>query len=284
MARLATDFPARVMSISTLADRTGVSTPPASSGPQPGGPPALDARLRLVIDALHEGVVIHDARGTIVDVNPAAERILRRTRAQLVGAAAMHERGGVRADGSPFPAGEMATGIALATGRDVVGQLVGLHLDHGELRWLSLNARALRDGETISGAVTTFSDVTEQQSIIVALADSERRFRLLAENSSDLITSIDPGGVRTYVSPSCRTLLGYRARGADRQDLGRHPPSRRPGPHRATPAVRARERARDRGGALPAQGGHMGVAGDARARRARRAGQPSSRSWQSPGT
>jgi len=197
------------MSISTLTDRTGVSTPPASSGPQPGGPPALDARLRLVIDALHEGVVVHDARGTIVDVNPAAERILRRTRAQLVGAAAMHERGGVRADGSPFPAGEMATGIALATGRDVVGQLVGLHLDHGELHWLSLNARALRDGETISGAVTTFSDVTEQQSIIVALADSERRFRLLAENSSDLITSIDPGGVRTYVSPSCRTLLGY---------------------------------------------------------------------------
>ena len=127
----------------------------------------------------------------------------------MVGGTAAHERGGVRTDGSPFPANESAASIALTTGRDVVGQLVGLHLDHGELRWLSVNARALRDGQAITGVVTTFADVTEQQSIIVGLADSERRFRLLAENSSDLITSIDPGGVRTYVSPSCRTLLGF---------------------------------------------------------------------------
>ena len=45
--------------------------------------------------------------------------------------------------------------------------------------------------------------------MVAALAESERRFRLLAENASDLITSIDPDGMRTYVSPSCRTLLGY---------------------------------------------------------------------------
>jgi diguanylate cyclase (GGDEF)-like protein/PAS domain S-box-containing protein len=197
------------MPIRTSTDRPGVTTPPESSAPEPAGAPASEARLRQVIDALHEGVVIRAASGTIVDVNPAAERMLRRTRAQLIGGSAAHERGGVRTDGSPFPASESAATIALSTGRDVVGQLVGLHIDHGELRWMSVNARAMRDGDVVTGVVTTFADVTEQQSIIVGLADSERRFRLLAENSSDLITSIDPGGVRTYVSPSCRTLLGY---------------------------------------------------------------------------
>jgi diguanylate cyclase (GGDEF)-like protein/PAS domain S-box-containing protein len=72
-----------------------------------------------------------------------------------------------------------------------------------------VNARALREGDVVTGVVSTFVDVTEQQQLVAALAESEKRFRLLAENASDLITSIDPNGVRTYVSPSCRALLGY---------------------------------------------------------------------------
>jgi diguanylate cyclase (GGDEF)-like protein/PAS domain S-box-containing protein len=197
------------MSIPPTADTKRVSTPPASPGPQPGGPPAPDARLRQVIDGMYEGVVVWDASGTIVAVNAAAERILRRTPAQLIGGTSVCENGGVRANGSPFPASESASSVALTTGVDVVGEIVGLHLGHGELRWMSVNACALREGMVVTGVVTTFVDVTEQQNTLSALAESERRFRLLAENSSDLITSIDPGGVRTYLSPSCRVLLGY---------------------------------------------------------------------------
>jgi diguanylate cyclase (GGDEF)-like protein/PAS domain S-box-containing protein len=158
---------------------------------------------------MHEGVVVRDASGMIVYVNEAAERILDRTREQLIGGTTVDSRGGAHADGSPFPPTDSAAGVTLATGRDVVEELVGLHMDHGELRWLSVNARALRDGERITGVVSTFVDVTEQQNMVVALAESERRFRLLAENVGDLITNINPHGVRTYVSPSCRALLGY---------------------------------------------------------------------------
>jgi PAS domain S-box-containing protein len=42
-----------------------------------------------------------------------------------------------------------------------------------------------------------------------ALLDSEARFRLLAENSTDMISRHDSQGVFLYVSPACRTLLGY---------------------------------------------------------------------------
>ena len=84
-----------------------------------------------------------------------------------------------------------------------------MHRHDGELRWFSVNARALRDGDAVTGVVSTFVDVTEQQNMVAALAESEQRFRLLAENAGDLITSIDPHGRRTYVSPSCRALLGY---------------------------------------------------------------------------
>ena len=187
------------------ADRSRVTTP----GEHPGRPPATEASLRAAVDGMHEGVVVRDAAGVITYVNDAAVRILRRSREQLVGSTSVNARGGVHADGSPFPPHESAASVALATGRDVVEELVGMRLEGGELRWLSVNARALREGAAITGLLSTFVDVTEHQNMVAALAESERRFRLLAENAGDLITSIDANGLRTYVSPSCRGLLGY---------------------------------------------------------------------------
>jgi diguanylate cyclase (GGDEF)-like protein/PAS domain S-box-containing protein len=177
-------------------------------GPQHGGPSASDASLRQMVDGMHEGVVVRDASGVIVYVNAAAERILRRTRDELMGGKSVNT-GGVRADGTPFRPSESVSSTALATGRDALEELIGLQVDDGELRWFSVNARVLREGDVVTGVLSTFVDVTEHRSMVAALAQSERRFRLLAENAGDLITSIDPHGIRTYVSPSCRTLLGY---------------------------------------------------------------------------
>ena len=40
-------------------------------------------------------------------------------------------------------------------------------------------------------------------------AENERLYRLLADNSNDMIVHLDPQGVRRYVSPASRTLLGF---------------------------------------------------------------------------
>ena len=98
------------------ADRTSVARR-RLPGPRRGGPSASDASLRQVVDGVREGVVLRDANGVIVYVNAAAERILRRARAVLVGGESVNS-GGVREDGTPFlPSGSVSS-TALATGRD----------------------------------------------------------------------------------------------------------------------------------------------------------------------
>jgi len=59
------------------------------------------------------------------------------------------------------------------------------------------------------GWVSTFDDITEWRQAQEQLKESEERYRLLAEYSTDMIMIVDRDGHRLYVSPACRTLLGY---------------------------------------------------------------------------
>ena len=216
------------MSILLPADRRLVSTPPACPGPLPGNLSMPVTKLRQVVDGMHEGVVVRDAQGTIVDVNPAAERILRRSRDQLIGREQVNPRTAVHPDGSPFPHHESAASVALATGSDVVEQLNGLHMDDGELRWISVNARALREEGVITGVVTTFVDVTEQRTIAAALAESEAAAvaardaltTVLDATTQYAIIGTDADGLITVFNGGAERMLGYRAADV----VGRHHP------------------------------------------------------------
>lgn len=52
-------------------------------------------------------------------------------------------------------------------------------------------------------------DITDRKKIEQAQKESESLFRLLAENSTDIIARHNQDGEFLYVSPSCKTLLGY---------------------------------------------------------------------------
>jgi len=53
------------------------------------------------------------------------------------------------------------------------------------------------------------AETATAETVLLALRESEMRYRLLADHVTDVIACAVPGGARTYVSPSVRQLLGY---------------------------------------------------------------------------
>jgi len=82
----------------------------------------------------------------------------------------------------------------------------------GAVRWVEARPRLTHDPITGTPSAVTdvIRDITDRKSADDALADSEARYRLLADNAGDMIARLDAKGAITFMSPASRPLLGYR--------------------------------------------------------------------------
>ena len=80
----------------------------------------------------------------------------------------------------------------------------------GAIKWILDRGKVVRDatGKAIRAAGSEI-DITERKHVEEALKKSEALYRLLADNSTDVIGIVDPSGAYTYVSPSVFQLRGY---------------------------------------------------------------------------
>jgi diguanylate cyclase (GGDEF)-like protein/PAS domain S-box-containing protein len=85
-----------------------------------------------------------------------------------------------------------------------------VELPDGRTRWIAWTNRALTDemGEVVA-IHSVGRDIDRRVRAERRLAESEANYRLLAENSTDMILLVRLDGVRVYASPACRSLLGY---------------------------------------------------------------------------
>lgn len=107
--------------------------------------------------------------------------------------------------------GTLADGITRAeeTGEGYELQL-RIRRPDGSIRQTIAKAECVLDRKGKTTAIFgVFQDVTEQHLAAVSLAASERHYRLLADNVSDVIAVYTAEGTFRYISPSVFQLLGY---------------------------------------------------------------------------
>ncbi|MEA5400911.1 PAS domain S-box protein [Synechococcus sp. BA-124 BA4] len=166
---------------------------------------ASEERLRLTMENTSTGIALLDAEGHVLSINPAAGGLLDRDPADL--------------EGLTWPscsppedrAGEAPLMAELVDGRRRCYRLRKRILQ-GERPplWVDCSVSSSRrpDG-SLAFVIAQFNDVTEMVQAEAALASSEQRYRLLAENSSDVVLLVK-GGLVSWISPSLTCMLGWQ--------------------------------------------------------------------------
>jgi PAS domain S-box-containing protein len=172
-------------------------------------------RYRMLVETMLQGVIHHDADGSIVALNPAAERILGKSREQLMGSTSLQEADNcVRENGEPFPGEEHPAMVALRTGSPVRGVVMGVRNPKtGERRWISIDAvPVFRPGGARPAEVyAVFEDITERKRAERTLRASEERLRLHAEISPLAVIEWDTDFLVTRWAGEAERIFGWTA-------------------------------------------------------------------------
>jgi PAS domain S-box-containing protein len=166
----------------------------------------LEPRLRELTERVQSLVAVADADFSIRYVSPAIERVLGYRADELSGAFApelTHPDDRERV---------VQAVLALISGADGTARftLRARHKD-GSYRQMFVSAHNLLTDPALRAILIIAQDVTEPRQMLAALAEREQRFRMLAENSRDVIARyrLAPTPQLEYVSPSVERVTGY---------------------------------------------------------------------------
>lgn len=149
---------------------------------------------------ISQGIVLQDARGSIIDFNPAALEILNLSANQLMGKTSMDpDWRSVHEDGSDFPGEQHPAMICLTTGKKQMNVIMGIRNSSTGTRWIEINSTPLfQTGyDKASHVVTSFANITalktfaDNRRILEAQLADAARLSILGEMASGVAHEIN---------------------------------------------------------------------------------------------
>ncbi|MDD3311070.1 PAS domain S-box protein [Pseudodesulfovibrio sp.] len=160
-----------------------------------------EQRFRGLFDATADGILFTNLQGVIVEVNPALATLLGRTREELLGVSA-HS---LSPDEFGPHIGSVFCDPAVGQGRCGEYEKAYYHAD-GSLVPVLVHNGVIRDEKGAPQAAWALvKDLSGQREAV----RSQRLYRMLAENSGDVLWTLDNELRITYISPSISSLRGY---------------------------------------------------------------------------
>ena len=185
---------------------------------------ASEQEQRFLLDHLLTGVIVHGPSGAVLRCNPQATLLMGLTEAQMLGKAPIDPAWRfVREDGSTMPRSDYPVHQVLRTGAPARGLVLGVvqpgraqpvwllgdaYPEHATEHATDHAADHSPDAATIRRVVVTFVDISGRRQMEQTLAQSERRYRLLFENSLDGVLQTRPDGSILSANPAACSIFG----------------------------------------------------------------------------
>lgn len=164
---------------------------------------ASEESYRCLFDSLSELVYIQDLDGRFVNVNDAVVRAYGYSRDELIGRTPAM----LAAPGKVDVEAAMRQFQRAVDGERQRFEWRGLRRDGSTFLKEVVLSRSTYFGRDVVIAVAR--DISDRIDAEAALRRSEKRFRRMIENASDLIAIMDGDGTIRYQSPASRRILGY---------------------------------------------------------------------------
>ncbi len=161
-------------------------------------------RYRNLVESADDIIYTTDPMGHFTYANPVALRMTGYAESEILGKRYIELiRPDFQQDIESFYKGQVRTLTESSYNEFPVVTKQGSEL------WLGQHVQLLRRNNFVVGIQAVARDITARRRAEEALKESEERFRLLAENATDMVGRYTPEGTFLYISPSCRRLLGY---------------------------------------------------------------------------
>jgi PAS domain S-box-containing protein len=166
---------------------------------------------QLVVNSMGEGLLVANGKGEFIKHNPAALKILGITEEELKSGMKLDQKWEcLRADGTPMPKEEYPSCVALKTGKEVLGRVVGLKDSMGDIRWIKINATPYSETPSVDDSssvevksvLLTFGDISD-------IIESKSQLDRIFEASVDFICRANGNGFFTRVNPTFKRILGF---------------------------------------------------------------------------
>ncbi len=176
----------------------------------------LEEKYRLSFENVMDVIIMVDTDLKVLSVSPSAERILGYNLQDYIGRSISD----LAHIFTPESAEQVIADVSLILkGETIPATIYRLIAKDGTIKYGEFSGSPIKRDGKIIGVISVARDITDRKRAEEAQAESEKKYRLIAEKMTDIVWIMDMNLRTLYISPSIETTLGFSPEERMAQDV-----------------------------------------------------------------